>query len=212
MQTILCSLLVLLFSSVGLSQDTPLPISRDAFGLGLPQGTGQDMERIEVLSTHENFRNVHYIRFSISANRIDSFDLPRFKMLQKCEFRRSNGGSAGDYKPKGMIFKLDGLLAGTLRLNLWQTGDRNTDYNENPVSREFGFTPQNFQLPPRIAASFRGYCLQSGGPKFVILEYKSEGLCRWKPENWHKPGHFPFEYRPTLDAQVRAGVYLECVP
>lgn len=207
----LATALLLPFAHAALAD--PIPASRAAFALRLPGGTGQDMERVRVLADEAELRNgTYFFRFSMSRRSLLAYNLPHLEVMQKCEFHRASGGRVGDYKPKGFqptIMINTGWNAGFL----FQHGAWGDDYNDNPVEKRFQFArgPTRIVLNDTSRRAFELFCAAKGpGTHEMMISWSLSGRCRWKPENWHKPENFPFEYTPELEARIVRMITTHC--
>lgn len=179
-------------------------------------GRGQDQERIRVVAEEEQLRDgsTYFFRFSMGRRRLLAYNLPHIEVMQACEFHRVSGGRIGDYKPKGMqpfIMVGGGTNAGVL----FQHGSLNDDYNEVRVEKRFQFARGDTRIVLNAGSlrAFELFCAANGaGRQLMTIQWSLGGLCRWKPENWHKPESFPFQYRPTLEARITRLITTYCEP
>jgi hypothetical protein len=191
----------------------PVPASRAAFAPRYTGGSGQDMERVRVVAEEEQLRDgTYFFRFSMSRRSLLAYNLPHIEIMQACEFQRTSGGRIGDYKPKGIEAFISigtGWNAGTL----FQHGNRSEDYNEARVEKRYQFArgETRIVLNDSSRRAFELFCANKGpGRHQMQIRWWLAGRCRWKPENWHKPESFPFEYQPELDASIYRLITTTC--
>ncbi len=148
-------------------------------------------------------------RFNVTYNYVSrqatTVRLPPIRMTRTCGLRRASGGSLGDYKPKNIndILWVGSSGTGSIIFRNYEYG---RDTNEVPTVRYYTVANGN-QLSESAKQYLTGLCFR--GASNVSLTWTGHGDCRWKPENWFKPGDFPFEYRGPM-AKVSFSVPLTC--
>lgn len=202
-------LFVLLFFAIRAYANTPDPSLHDRRGAvpSYANGTGENWHDIQIHSTVEIDRKLlHYVQFNVTQKRIQRMLLPKVTTQHMCEFRRAFNGSIGDYKPKSIAEVLAISYPGWSKfLNFIENGQ---DYNDNPVVKKYDFARLESHVVPEAINHLADLCAR----RETVLTFMITGssLCRWKPENWHKPENFPFE----IPAQTATGYFharLMCV-